>query len=88
MRLHVTTVHAGFKEDETFDDRVNPEIIDEDDASDKADDDEPNNKDEAETGDSDIDVDDDEEEAEEEEKEGKEEAFIDRGGIRAKSIGV
>ena len=70
MRRHVKTVHADFKDDETIDDRENPEIIDEDDASDKADDDEANIKDKAETNDSDIDV--EEVEEAEEEEEGKE----------------
>ena len=67
MRRHIKTVHADFKDDETIDDSDNPEIIDEDDISDKADDDEPNIQDKAETDDRDIDV------AEEEEEEGKEE---------------
>ena len=68
MRRHI-------KDDETIDDRENPEIIDEDEASDKADDDEPNLKDKAETDDSDIDVEEVEEaeEGEEEGDEGKEE---------------
>ena len=44
MHRHVKTIHADFKDDETIHDRENPEIIDEDDASDKADDDEPNIK--------------------------------------------
>ena len=69
MRRHVKTVHADFKDDETIDDRENPEIIDEDDTTDKADDDEPNIKDKAEMGDSDIDVEEVEETAEEEEEE-------------------
>ena len=64
MRRYVKTVHADFKDDETIDDRENPEINDEDEASDKTDDDESNIKDKAETDDSDIDV---EEAAEEEE---------------------
>ena len=34
MCRHVKTVHADFKDDETVDDRENPDIID-DDASDK-----------------------------------------------------
>ena len=64
--------HADFKDDETIDNRENPEIIDEDDAGDKADDDEPNIKDKAETDDSDIDVK-EAVEPEEEEEDGKEE---------------
>ena len=68
MRRHDKTVLADFK-DETIDDRKNTEIIDEDDVSDKADDNEPNIQDKTETDDSDIDV--EEEEAEEEEEEGK-----------------
>ena len=75
MRRHVKTVHADFKDDETIDDRENPEIIDEDDASDKTDDDESNINDKAETDESDIGVEEVEEvaEEEEEEEEGKEE---------------
>ena len=75
MRRHFKTVHVDFKDDETIDDRENPEIIAEDNASDKADDNEPNIKDKAETDDIDIDVDDEEEEEEEaeEEEEDKEE---------------
>ena len=69
MRRHVKTVHADFKDDETIDDRENPEIIDEDDTNDKADDDEPNIKDKAEMEASDIDVEEVEETAEEEEEE-------------------
>ena len=38
MRRHVKT-HVDFKDDETIDNRENPEIIAEDNASDKADDD-------------------------------------------------
>ena len=57
MRRHVKTVYADFEDDETIDDRENPEVIDEDDACDKADDYEPNIKDIAETDDSDIDMD-------------------------------
>ena len=49
MRRHVKTIHADFKDDATINDRENPEIIDEDDASDKTDDHEPNIKDIAET---------------------------------------
>ena len=56
MRRHVKTVHIDFKDDETIDDRENPEIIAEDNASDKADNDEPNIKDKAETDEIDIDV--------------------------------
>ena len=73
MRQHIQTVHADFKDDETIDDRVNPEIIDGDDVSDKADDDEPNIQDKAETDDIDIDVGEEEEAEEEGEEEGKEE---------------
>ena len=69
MHRHVKTVHADFKGDETIDDRENPEIIDEDDASDKA-----------ETDDSDIDVEEVEEAAAEEEEAGKEEVSDDRSG--------
>ena len=71
----VRTVPADFKDDEAIDDRENPEIIAEDNASDKADDDEPTIKDKAETDDIDIDVKEEEEEAEEveEEEEDKEE---------------
>ena len=65
MRRHVKTVHVDCKDDETIDDRENPEIIAEDNASDKADNDEPNIKDKAETDDIDIDVEEEEEEAEE-----------------------
>ena len=72
MRRHVKTVHVDFKDDETIDDRENSEIIAEDNASDKADNDEPNIKDKAETDDIDIDVE-EEEEAEAEEEEDKEE---------------
>ena len=67
MRRHFKTVHVDFKDDETIDDRENPEIIAEDNASDNADNDEPNIKDKAETNDIDIDVEEEEEEAEEEE---------------------
>ena len=67
MCRHVKTVHVDFKDDETIDDRENPEIIAEVNASDKADNDEPNIKDKAETDDIDIDVEEEEEEAEEEE---------------------
>ena len=67
MRRHVKTVHVDFKDDETIDDRENPEIIADDNASDKADNDAPNIKDKAETDDIDIDVEEEEEEAEEEE---------------------
>ena len=67
MRRHVKTVHVDFKDDETIDDSENPEIIAEDNASDKADNDEPNIKDKAETDDIDIDVEEEEEDAEEEE---------------------
>ena len=77
MHRHVKTVHADFKGDETIDDRENPEIIDEDDASDKADDDDSNIKDKAETDDSDIDVEEAEEGAAEEEEAGKEEVSDD-----------
>ena len=56
MRRHVKTVHADFKDNATTDDRKNPGIIDEDDVIDKADDDEPNIRNKAETDDSDIDV--------------------------------
>ena len=56
MRRHVKTVYADFKDDETIDDRENPEIVDEDDVSDKAHDNEPNIEDKAETDDSDVDV--------------------------------
>ena len=74
MRRHVKTFHADFKDDETIDDREDPEIIDEEDASDKADDDEPNIKDKSKTDDSDIDVAVEEAaEEKEEEEEGKEE---------------
>ena len=69
---NVEAVHADFKDDETIDDRENPDIIDEDNTSDKADDDEPNIKDKAETEDSDIEIEEEAEE-EEEEEEGKEE---------------
>ena len=69
MRRHVKTVHVDFKDDETIDDRENPEIIPEDNASDKADSDEPNIKDKAETDDIDIDVEEEEEAQEEEDKE-------------------
>ena len=96
MRRHVKTVHIDFKDDETIDDRENPEIIAEDNAGDKADNDEPNIKDKAETDDIDIDVEEEEEEeaeAEAEEEEDKEEfryseANIDTGGLRAVSVGV
>ena len=67
MHRHVKTVHVDCKDDETIDDRENPEIIAEDNASDKADNDEPNIKDKAETDDIEIDVEEEEEEAEEEE---------------------
>ena len=74
MRRHVKTVHVDFKDDETINDRENPEIIAEDNASDKADEDELNIKDKAETDDIDIDVEEEEEaEEEEEEEEDKEE---------------
>ena len=73
MRRHVKTVHVDFKDDETIVNRENPEIIAEDNASDKADNDEPNIKDKAETDDIDIDVEEEEEEAEAEEEEDKEE---------------
>ena len=69
MRRYLKTVHADFKDDETIHYREKPEIIDEDDASDKADDDEPNVKDKAETDDGDIDVEEVGEAAEEEEEE-------------------
>ena len=68
MRRHVKTVHVDFKDDETIDDRENPEIIAEDNASNKADNDEPNIKDKAETDDIDIDVE-EEKALEEEDKE-------------------
>ena len=42
MRRHVKTVHADFKDDETIDDRENPESVEDNDASNKADDVEPN----------------------------------------------
>ena len=71
MRRHVKTVHVDFKDDETIDNRENPEIIAKDNVSDKADNDEPKIKDKAETNDIDIDV--EEEEAEAEEEEDKEE---------------
>ena len=78
MRRYVKTVHVDFKDDETIDDRENPEIIAEDNASDKADDDEPNIKDKAETDDIDIDVEEEVEEAEEEEEENEDkEEFSD-----------
>ena len=63
---------------ETIDDRENLEIIAEDNASDKADDDEPNIKDKAETDDIDIDVEEEEEEEEEEEAEEEEEEEEDK----------
>ena len=69
MRRHVKTVHVDFKDDETIDDRENPEIIAEDNASDKADNDEPNIKDKAKTDDIDIDIEEEEEADEEEDKE-------------------
>ena len=69
MRRHVKTVHADFKDNETIDDRENPEIIAEDNASDKADDDEPYIKNKAETDGIDIDVEEEEEAEEEEDKE-------------------
>ena len=65
MRRHVKIVYA---DDETTDARENPESIEDDDASDKADDVEPNIQD-----DSDVDV--EEEEEEKEKEEGKERGF-------------
>ena len=63
---HVKTVQADFQDDnETIDDRENPESMEKDDASNKADDDESYIQDKAETDESDDDV---EEEAEEEKR--------------------
>ena len=69
MRRHVKTVHVDLKDDETIDDRENPEIIAEDNAGNKADNDEPNIRDKAEMDDIDIDVEEEEEAEEEEDKE-------------------
>ena len=79
MRRHVKTVHVDFKDDETIDNRENPEIIAEDNASDKADNDEPNIKDKAETDDIDIDVEEEEEEAERRKRRIKKRIQITRG---------
>ena len=67
IRRLVKTVHVDFKDDETIDNRENTEVIAEDNISDKADNDEPNIKDKAETDDIDIDVEEEEVEAKEEE---------------------
>ena len=77
MRRHVKIVHADFKDDETIDVRENPEIIAEDNACDKADDDEPNIKDKAEMDEIDIDVEEEEEAEEEDEEEADKEEDSD-----------